>query len=216
LGEFKSDAGEFELALNDLTNALRLNPSDALAYFNRAILYKAMQKYDLIEGDLRNFLLYAPSNHPYRADAERLLTGLEKPLPSKVEMVRQQKQQALLEKIVQLNNDKHHLEAIACCDEFLAVKRSEAMVWDEKAFALWSLGRQPEALEVCREGIATNPQGARLYHTLGLLLSEMQRYREALGALEKYLAIAPPEYAPNFPGVEKEIARLKQILGLYP
>ena len=212
LGDAKADLHEFDLAVADLTTALTLTPGDALAYFNRAIANIRMQNIETVPEDLAKFLEFAPANHPYRKEVEKMLAEADKPTSTKLGMMRERQLKDLLQRITVSNDEKQYQETIPLCDKYLEESRTEPAVWDEKAFALWGLGHQREALTVCLEGIDHNPQTARLYHTKGGLLAELGQYREAIGAYEKYLAVAPSEYAEQFPWVLERIEMLKRKL----
>jgi len=212
LGQQVADLHEFELAIADLTTALTLNPSDGLAYFNRAIANIQIQNFDHVTEDLEKYLEFAPANHPYRQEAKKMLAEANKPSSPKLDMLRERKLKDLLERITKVNDESQYDEAIQLCDQYLEERRTEEWVWDEKAFALWGLGRRQEALAVCLDGIRLNPHTARLYHTKGGLLAELGQFREAIGAYEKYLAVAPPEYARNFPKVKESIELWKRKL----
>jgi tetratricopeptide (TPR) repeat protein len=212
LGDKNSDLHEFERALADLNKGLSLNPSDALAYFNRAIANRALENHDQISGDLQKFLELAPPDHPYRREVEKLLSESAAPASPKLGMLRKREQQDLIQKIIEANSEKRFGDALQYCDKFLEKNRLEPTVWDEKSFALTGLERYQEALACCEEGLSVNPSAARLYLARGSLLAWFKRYREAIGAFERYLAIAPPEYAENFPQVKADIQALRRLL----
>ena len=213
LAHDESSLPEYEIALEDLGHALFHNPSDALAYYNRAIIHVQLGKMEQVPEDVEKFLDLAPQNHPYRREMEKLLAESGQQPSPKLEMIRERKKKELLEKIIKANNEEQHAEAIQYCDQYLALSQIEPTVWDEKAFALSVLGQPENALAVCTEGIRLNPAGARLYHTKGLILVQFQRYHEAIGAFEKYLAMAPSEYAENIPSVRQMIKELERRIG---
>jgi len=210
--EKTSSRDEFKLALADANRALKLNPKDPFAYYTRAIVNKALNNKEDIEADLQKFLKYAPANHPYIPQVKKFISSLEKRPSSKVERVRAKKQKKLFEEIIEKNNQDQFEKANELCDAFLEERRDIPAIWDEKAFALWNLGHPEEALKICNEGIGVNPNEARLFHKKGDLLLELKRYHEAIGAYEKYLAIAPKEYEPLFEQVINNIQFAKQKL----
>jgi tetratricopeptide (TPR) repeat protein len=194
LGEKDADLEQYEQALCDLDQGLLLNPEDALGYYNRATANSVLKNYDRIDADLQRFLKLAPPDHPYVSVVTKLLAASDTPA-KRLYMLREQEQEHLWQKIIEANNNSQSSEAIMYCDKLLQINPRQGKVWDEKAFALRSLQRMKDALDCCEEGIAHDPNAVRLYYTHGRLLYDLKRYREALGAFEKYVALAPPEYA---------------------
>ena len=45
--------GEYDLAVEDLSKAIEINPGHGKAYFNRASVYEKLGKSDLAEKDLK-------------------------------------------------------------------------------------------------------------------------------------------------------------------
>ena len=212
LGEKNSDLEQYEQALRDLDQGLVLDPRDALAYYNRATVKSALQNDDGIDADLQRFLELAPSDHPYVPEVTRRLAAVG-PLPAhKLEMGRERQQKYLWQKISEANDNHRFAEAIEHCEKFLQMNARSGDVWDEKAFALMCQGRTEEALACCDEGVALNPDVARLHNTRGLLLLTLKRYREALGAFEKYVAMAPPEYADVVARAKAHIQELRKSI----
>jgi tetratricopeptide (TPR) repeat protein len=211
LGESESSIEEFERALDDLNEAISLNVEDCIAYFNRAIVHNKLAKHEEAVRDLETFLRLAPPDHPRREMAEKIVNegsqGHASPklgVSPKLERLRREELKGLSEKIIELNNEKRFEEAINYCDRALVKYQGWDLIWDEKAYALWNLGLRKhetalvsEALECCSRGIELNPSSERLWNTKGLILAELERYREAIGAIQKSISFASPEYGEN-------------------
>lgn len=114
-------------------------------------------------------------------------------------------------KVAQLNNEKRFAEALEQCDEVLQRDNQRDAVWDEKAFALCSLGRPQEALECCRRGIEFRPRSARLWHTKGCLCAELGMNREAIGAFQKHISLETPDHEELIDQARAAIERLRSM-----
>ena len=221
VGESESSIAEFECALTDLDKAISLNPEDWIAYFNRAIVYNKLNKHDEVDRDLELFLRLAPPNHPYRELAEKdLSAGRQGGKSPKLSMLRQKEIGRLMTKIIELNNREKFQEAIEHCNIALEKEQLLDTIWGEKAFALCNIGARnnkpnivSEALDCCNRGIKLNPRSARLWSTKGCSLAELGRYQEAIGAFQKFISIAPPEYEQVVEDAKASIQKLRSELG---
>jgi tetratricopeptide (TPR) repeat protein len=222
-----SDIGEYERARDDLDEAIRLDPEDPLSYWNRAIVHEQLSEDDHAMEDLSRFLKLAPPDHPYRKEAERMLATRTERGPEQgpqrtpdLDRRRMEELADLISKIIEKNNQEQFQDALADCDRALQVAESLPpgaaqgldVVFDEKAFALWASGSIQKALECAERGLELFPSSARLWHQKGLLLGAVGRPREALGAFQKYLAAAPPEYQEQVEKVKELMRQIRQDL----
>jgi tetratricopeptide (TPR) repeat protein len=214
LGEKEADPGLFEQALRDFDQAIDMDPRDPLAYFNRAVAKRYLHPeagVEAVETDLKTFQRLAPAGHPLLKDVAVLLNEAAEPtsFSPRLEKIRAEETTAAWKKIVELNTEEKYQEAIQQCDRLLEKNVGIGGVWDEKAFALFALGKPAEALDCCLQGLQKFPAEARLWCTKGTLLDELERPDEAVGAYEKYVALAPPEFAENVERVKARIAQLR-------
>jgi tetratricopeptide (TPR) repeat protein len=73
------DSGDFELAVDNYTKAIKLNPDYAEAYHNRGEVCVEMGEWELAVQDYRRYLQLAPSA-PDRADVIIIIDTLESEL----------------------------------------------------------------------------------------------------------------------------------------
>ena len=203
----------FEEAVRDLSEAIALDPSDALAYWNRALANHALRRPDAVKEDVGHFLRLAPADHPYRARAERLLGTEPRARAATLDRAAAKEAGRLITRIVQLNNEERYEEALALCDRLLELNDSQEIAWDEKAFALIALERWEEAEATCDRGLVAVRDAIRLHHTRGSLLERRGRHREAVAAYRTYVRLAPPEYGAVAAKAQERIRQLEAGLG---
>lgn len=192
-----SDPNELERAITDLDEAVALDPSDPVLYWNRAIAYQQLSEERRAKEDVERFLDRAPPGHQHREEAERMLET-ETPASPELSRRRHTRFEDLLTGIVAKNDEDDHEGALEACEQALELIESDPggkyeggdAVFDEKATALWGLGRPEEALRSVERGLERYPETFRLWSTRGYLLLELGRPREALGAFQRYVAEA--------------------------
>ncbi len=200
----------FEEAITDLSRAIELDPSDALAYWNRAIASNALGSGEAaVLEDVRQFLRLAPADHPLRRRAEKLLEQAAGRRPATLERQTRKEAQRLLGRVIQMNNDERYEDALAACDRLLELDDTSEVAWDEKAFALLALGRWADALSACEKGLARIPHAVRLHRTRASILERLGRNREALAEYRAYVETAPPEYGQVVAGARARIRHLE-------
>ena len=85
-------------------------------------------------------------------------------------------------------------EAIAFCDQAIAINPDDDFVWLVKGSSLASLGRHVEAIESYDKAIAINPEDYQAWRCRGFSLENLGRYVEAVESFDKAIAINPEDY----------------------
>ncbi len=219
-----SDLRGYERAIKDLDESIMLNPKDPLSYWNRAIAHSQLSEQDKALEDVKRFLSLAPPDHPYREDAEKLLENSTASPAGELDKRRRQELDNLVKQIIKKNTREKFEDALVDCDRaFNLAKKLPSTtniimetIFDEKAFALMGLGKSGEALECVERGLNLYPQSFRLWSTKGSIFKEQGRFREALGAFQKYVATAPLELKEEVNKTKEEMKQLRQMVEKEP
>jgi tetratricopeptide (TPR) repeat protein len=93
----------------------------------------------------------------------------------------------LLAKGQTLLNLEHPAEALACCDEVIALEPRNAEAYIKKGAALEKLRREDEAVECYDRAIAADGSLTTAYLHKGGVFNRLERYQEALACYEQAL-----------------------------
>lgn len=93
----------------------------------------------------------------------------------------------LLAKGQTLLNLDHPAEALACCDEVIALEPRNAEAYIKKGAALEKLRREDEAVECYDRAIAADGSLTTAYLHKGGVFNRLERYQEALACYEQAL-----------------------------
>jgi tetratricopeptide (TPR) repeat protein len=200
------------MALEDLDNALSLDPTDALAHWDRAIIRKSLGQEPW--PDVVAFVRYADPRDPRRKQAERMLAERDDGVSGEDMSQRPREIVRMIQRAIEANNHEEYERALELCDAAIDDGASDEVVWDERTFALQGLGRLEEATRSCDDGLRMNPRSARLHHTKALILDGAGRGRQALAHYRAYLELAPPEYEKVVVKVRQRVQVLESQYGL--
>lgn len=139
-GLLRAAAGELQKAEKDYQAALELNPAFALAYYNRALLYFALEKWAAFADDLEKLRLLKPQ------DSDVLL------LQARYWQAQKKYKEALLPLNTLLENQSTHIEALLLRAEiYLKLKqRAQACEDWQRAQAAGSLEAEALRKRHCR------------------------------------------------------------------
>ena len=199
------------MALEDLDNALFLDPTDAIAYWNRATVRQSLGEEPW--SDVEAFVHYADPRDPRRQQAERMLAERSEGVSGEDEGQRGREIVRLIQRAIEANNREEYERALELCDAAIEDGASDEVVWDERTFALQGLDRREEAARSCDDGLRMNPRSARLHHTKALILDGTGHGREALAHYRTYLELAPPEYEKVAVQVRQRVQALESQYG---
>lgn len=124
---------------------------------------------------------------------------------------------ALLLKAGLLSEAREPEQALALCEQAVALAAGSAEAWNELALCLHALGRDEDALAAVERARRLLPEGDNgrfagpVYLTLLWCLRELRRYREALAAAEEGLARTPDAVLAQWASVvEEELAQAQR------
>jgi tetratricopeptide (TPR) repeat protein len=85
----------------------------------------------------------------------------------------------------------HSTDLLELADKFTVEKPDYAIIWYNKGYDLYIIGRYKKALNAFNRSLKTKPDNAMVLHFKGLALNNLGRHREALDASNKALQINP-------------------------
>jgi tetratricopeptide (TPR) repeat protein len=82
--------------------------------------------------------------------------------------------------------------------------------WNGLGVVYAQSGREPEAIEAWKRAVELDPSQYDTIYNLGTLLTQLNRFQEALPFLELFVRTAPRDrYAKDIAGVERLIEQLR-------
>jgi predicted O-linked N-acetylglucosamine transferase (SPINDLY family) len=199
LGVARAQSGRLDQALADIEDALKINPSDAEAVFNRANVLKILARplealagyeqalalkpgWAQVENN-RGTVLQALGRH------EDALAAYDRALAAAPDNV-----DALNNRGSVLQDLKRPAEALACYDRALRLAPNFSAAFNNRGSALMDLKRFADALSCFDSALALRPTDAQAMNIRGNALPALLRYEEALTAYDQALALKP-DYA---------------------
>jgi tetratricopeptide (TPR) repeat protein len=166
LGLVAFQSGNFELAVNHIRRAIRLNSRVAVYHSNLGAAYSSLKQFDAAAASFRQAIKLAPN------DAEAY-NNLGKAL-----------------------RDQGHLEqAVIAWRRAIALKPHYDDAWSNLAAALRLLGRGDESVACLRELVRLRPDRADFCNNLGSALNEHGNLGEAVTLYRRAIQLEP-NYAP--------------------
>lgn len=116
-------------------------------------------------------------------------------------------EQQQLSVVIRLNLARHFLEAIRRASELIADAPRFAEVWNQRAIALYSLGRYRESVQDCRQTLDLNPTHFGAAAGMGQCQLQLGDENSALESFRRALAINP-----DLEGIRANVALLERKL----
>ncbi|HIC82710.1 MAG TPA: tetratricopeptide repeat protein [Kiloniellaceae bacterium] len=195
-GWLKNNAGQFEEAIADLNEAIRLGPVDANLYLNRAHSLAQLGRIDDAGADYEaaaaldpeNSRAYGEHGHMLRTQG-RYAEAIQK-LDRAVE--RDPRDTAAWIERGRTNSEMGNLRgAIADFTRAAETDPGEAWAYADRAQALMLLGDDEQAMLDLERALRLSPDNVNALVLHGELLNDQGRYQEARRDLEAALAIDP-------------------------
>ena len=192
-----------DIAIDNYSQAIALDPEYALAYYNRAEAYFSQENYTLAlvdydlaiqaKGDLgskgkkRLADIYAN-----RGDALGRLGRFSEALASadRALEINPRHVFAWYIRSLALGYTKQNQEALKAIDKAIEIA-NYAYIWHQRGDILYELKRYPEAIAAYEKAFQIDPRYARAMYSQGLVLEELGRDREALKSYNRALALYP-------------------------
>ncbi len=164
LGLLLFERGELDEAIEHLTEAIRLEPQFAGAYFNLGNVYRALGRIDEAADAYRRALRIAPDDVEAHANLGAMLAE------------RDRLEEAVAELETALRYDPH--SSVALTNLGIALRKE---------------GRNDEAIAALRDAVARTPDVPEARHELGLALIEAGDQQEAIEHLARVVELRPEQ-----------------------
>jgi tetratricopeptide (TPR) repeat protein len=191
-----SQLGNKEEALAAYEEAIRLDPTDALAYNNKGNVLQALGQYEEARVAFDEAIRLDPTHADAYCNKGTVLQSLgryEEAIVVYDEAIRLDptNADAYSNKGSALQHLGRYEEAIVACDEAIRLDPTHANAYNHKGLALKDLGRYEEAIVAYDESIRFDPTFAGAYYNKGNALRKLERYEEAIVADEKTIQLDP-------------------------
>ncbi|MFN8418670.1 MAG: tetratricopeptide repeat protein [Anaerolineae bacterium] len=190
--------GERLLALDEIDQALALNPADSMAWYRKARLLRQLHR----DQEAHTAAVEAIRLQPDNKWAWLLLAEVQLKLRHYDDGV------IAAQRVTSLDPGfaegwavegqfyaalKRHREALGAFDRAILLDRGRAWYWYNKALALTGLTREAEALEALDEALTLDDGYAQAWALRGQVLRKLGRFKEALDALDQAVALSPAQ-----------------------
>ena len=183
--------GEYEKAIADDNEAIRLDPKFAIAYYHRGYAYQSLGEYEkAIADDTEAIRLDPKFAIPYndRGYAYQSLSEYEKAIADYNEAIRLDPKYAIA---YSNRGSAYHLlseyeKAIADYTEAIRLDPKLAIAHNNRGIAYQELGEYEKAIADHTEAIRLDPKYANAYSFRGIAYQAMGRHAEADADFQKY------------------------------
>ncbi len=118
-----------------------------------------------------------------------------------------QQQQEQLQAVMRLNVAQHFQEAIRGATQLVEQAPWIAEAWNQRAIALFSLGRHQEAIQDCHQALEINPYHFAAAAGMGQAYLQLGEHLSALECFRRALRLSP-----DLEAVRVQIARLTKMI----
>ena len=162
LGVLESQRGRREAAISLIDRAVKANPRNASAFYNRAGILRDMGRLDDALESYDRALALKADHHAALNNRGALLHDL-----------------------------KRYTDAVASFDRAIAVKPDHTDAYSNRGTTLVELGRFADALASFDKSLAIGPAGAAAHFGRGNALAALGRLEDALSAYDSALSLTP-------------------------
>jgi tetratricopeptide (TPR) repeat protein len=194
-GKIEHKLNNYIIAIRHYDNAIRLDPTYALAWDNKGIALdnlgdyeEALKTYDeainlsndAMAWNHKGLALYHQGKYDEAVWAFDNATWLDSKYAD-----------AWYNKGVALDNQGKYDEAIQAFNESVKLDPNYADAWYNKGVALYHQGKYDEAIQAFNESIELDPNYAEAWSNKGLALYHQSKYDEAIKACDKAIQLKP-------------------------
>jgi tetratricopeptide (TPR) repeat protein len=186
---------EYDRALADLSEAIRLNPQIAAAYSDRGLVYNRKGEYDRAIGDLNEAIRLNPKlvaaysnrglSYNYKGDYDSAFADLNEAIRLDPKYAAAYNNRGLAYK-----NKGEYERAIADLNEAIALQPN-ATSYRNRALAQGGKGDYGRALTDLNEAIRLNPKYAAAYSDRGFVYEKKGDYDRAIADLNEAIRLDP-------------------------
>jgi tetratricopeptide (TPR) repeat protein len=101
-----------------------------------------------------------------------------------------------------------YVAALVCFDKALAVDPLDLCAWSNKADTLNVVRLHEDAIGCCDKALAIDPRDAALWYNKALAEDGLKRWREAMSSYQKFVELAPPQFAQQIAYARRRIHEL--------
>ncbi len=170
--------GQSQRAIEYYKRALTLDPSNADVYYYLGALYSDMDNY----GTARTYLTKAIAMDKNNTKAQDIL-----------KFVTEQENNAILEKALNLYDQKRYVESLAIINSFIAKNPNNGTAYYYRGLVYDAQTKYALAIADYQKTVKFAPDITLAHYSLALDLDSVGRHLEAKAAYQKYLSAKPEE-----------------------
>jgi protein O-GlcNAc transferase len=212
LGVLACQTGSFSRGEELISQAIKVDRNNAVAYLNRGNALKELRRLDDALGcynkaiTLQSNLVDAHANRGvvlyYLGRLDEALASYDRTITLKPDNAETYNNRGgVLINLGRLN------EALVSCERAIAVKPNYAEAYNNLGFILFDLKRLDEALARFQKALALKPEFAKAWFGPGCVLYDLKHFDDAFAGFKKALA-----FDPDFPGAEGMCLHIKMNL----
>ncbi len=195
-GNIYREKGEYNKALSDFTEAIRLKPYKAEFYATRGSIYTELKEYDKAMDDLNHALNLKPDlsgAYLNRGNLYRLKGDNNKAISDYSEALKFKPDYAgaLYNRAIIYDMAGDYNKAIADLTQAIKYKTDYVEAYQDRGNIYYKTGNHDKALNDFNRLLAMNPGSARGYIMRGNIYTDTNRYSEALMDFNKAIEIEP-------------------------
>ncbi|RKU11082.1 hypothetical protein C6501_13150 [Candidatus Poribacteria bacterium] len=195
-GRSKYDNGQYEAAISDLNEALRIKPDDFKTYLNRGFVKSELKQYESAISDYDAALRIKP-------DVVDILFNRG---VAKYELRRYESAISDFESVLRIEPDAadayYHLGVVKTAQDQYEAAISDYSValrinpdffdaYNNRGAAKYLLGQYEAAISDCNEALRIKPDSVGVYYNRGLAKAGLERYESAISDYDAALRIKP-------------------------
>jgi len=191
-----SELGLYEKAITDCDQALRLDPSSAIAFTNRASAYHSMGLYEKAITDCDQALRLDPGlakTYNNRASSYHETGRYQRAIEDFDQALRFDPNYALAysNRAASYNQIGQYQQAIADCDQALHLNPGLVKAYNNRGNSFHYLGQNKRAIEDFDYALRLDPSLATAYSNRGVSYNELGQYQRAIEDFDHALHLSP-------------------------
>jgi tetratricopeptide (TPR) repeat protein len=222
IGNLLDDMGRPQESIEAFTNAITINPKDALSYNDLGAVYFKLNRLDdalkVIEKAIEIDPECANAHNNlgfYYYDSGEYNKAID--LFSKAVDLDSECYPAYVNLGLAYNKLGNYSEAVVAYKRAIELKTKDALVFNDLGFALDNSGHSKEAKEAYKRAIKIDPNCFEAYNNLGLIYSDSNNYSEAIRLFNKAIEIKPqsPITICNLASAYNELGNYTKAIAYY-
>ncbi|MBC6474770.1 MAG: serine protease [Hormoscilla sp. GM102CHS1] len=218
-----SRQGEYERAIADYNQAIRISPNYAHAYNNRGVIYNNQGEYERAIADYNQAIRINPNySHAYnnRGLAYNNQGEYERAIADYNQAIRINPNYALAynNRGVAYNNQGEYERAIASYDRAIQINRNWGSIsitnaYNNRGVAYNNQGEYERAIADYNQAIRINPNYALAYNNRGLIYKELGDKRRAISDFQKAADLHRQQHGTDYIWYKRALERIRKLQG---